>query len=203
MAEETDGLDGTPCELITYTEFAKRVGVSRPRISQLVQEGKLPTEDGKIPWVSGRVAWDLHRSTCPPKKPDPEVKTMAGVLAPVLELRPRERRPTSAELAQTTTDTAQALAKARAADKVFQAKTRELKYEVLKGTLVPREDVDSDAANVGTMIVSTLRGIAPKLAPLLAGRVMHAPDIEETISREIETAIAHLYEARYKPGKEP
>jgi len=52
--------------LVRQAEFARRVGCSRGRVSQLIGEGRLPTvQVGKlrlIPWAEGERCWLLHRA---------------------------------------------------------------------------------------------------------------------------------------------
>jgi len=82
---------------------------------------------------------------------------------------------------------------------MWQAKTRELKYQTLRGTLVARADVDADSENVAALIRSTLLALPSKLAPQLSGRILATAAVEQLLVAEIETALVHLYESRYRP----
>ncbi|MBM4319887.1 MAG: hypothetical protein FJ125_07985 [Deltaproteobacteria bacterium] len=47
-----------PREVISKAEFARRVGISKQRVSQLTQAGYLPvTEDGRLPWPEAQRVW--------------------------------------------------------------------------------------------------------------------------------------------------
>jgi len=56
-------------ELITRTEFARRVGRSRQRIAQLLAEGRLPLVGDRIPWAEGKAAWDIDHAPLPEGEP--------------------------------------------------------------------------------------------------------------------------------------
>jgi len=58
-----------PAELVTQTEFARRVGVSRQRVGQLLAEGRLPVVGGRIPWAEGKAAWDIDHAPPPEGEP--------------------------------------------------------------------------------------------------------------------------------------
>ncbi|MBW8003293.1 MAG: hypothetical protein FVQ80_14980 [Planctomycetes bacterium] len=49
-------------ELITLTEFGRRMGVSQPMISKAVGSGRIQkTASGKIDWDSQSIAWEQNR----------------------------------------------------------------------------------------------------------------------------------------------
>lgn len=186
-----------PAELVTQTEFARRVGVSRQRVGQLLAEGRLPLDQRthRIPWSEGWAAWSADRGTDPPAMPAAmtEAEALEITHRPPPVLSDPDAEPDSAA------NIAAQHAKARAADKMWQAKTRELKYQTLRGTLVARADVDADSENVAALIRSTLLALPSKLAPQLSGRILATAAVEQLLVAEIETALVHLYEARYHP----
>lgn len=195
MAERT--------EILTQTEFARRVGVSVSRISQLVKAKRLPTAaDGKrLVWPAARDVWiaDHAGQAEPIGSGGSASPSGAGSDQPSSDVGRRLAEHRHAlDSATSTASAAAQLAKARAADKVFQAKTRELHFKRLEGSLVSRADVDADAANVGALIRSTLMGIPSKMAPLLAGQVLDVAAVERMLSDEIEAALAHLHESRFR-----
>lgn len=69
-------------ELVRPSEFARRVGCSRGRVSQLLAEGRLPTvQAGRlrlIPWEEGRLCWALHRATADGGPPPGGKRPRAG-----------------------------------------------------------------------------------------------------------------------------
>lgn len=185
-------------EILTQKEFAARVGVSGPRVNQLARKGRLPlASDGKkIIWPAARDVWiaeHLGVERSPNQKPESEAPSVDSQIA---------RQQTTIDGASSSAAIAAQLAKARAADKTFQAQTRGLKYEALKGTLVARADVDADSANVGTLIRTTLLGLPSKLAPLLSGRVLETAEVEKLLADEIEYALKYLHGARFRAPKE-
>lgn len=188
-------------EAVSFSEFARRVGVSKGRVSQLVADGRLPTLPGPkklIPYVEGLRAWRLHRAMTD----GVPVEELEGEQAQTQELASRTppALPQPSTLGSESVNVAEQHAKARAADKIFQAKTRELKYEALKGTLVLRADVDADAENVGALIRSSLLTLPGKLAPQLSGRILETAAVEAVLVEEIESVLLHLYESRYSKG---
>jgi len=80
-------------ELVRPSEFARRVGCSRGRVSQLIGEGRLPTvQAGRlrlIPWEEGRLCWALHRATADAGPPPGKKRPPAG--APLRRIDPRRR----------------------------------------------------------------------------------------------------------------
>ncbi|MDY0063206.1 MAG: hypothetical protein RBU45_25590 [Myxococcota bacterium] len=187
-----------PAELVTQTEFARRVGVSRQRVGQLLDDGRLPIDQRtrRIPWAEGLAAWSADRGIEAPATGS--AMTEAEALEIVRRDPPALHAPGADSAADSAANVAAQHAKARAADKVWQAKTRELRYQTLRGTLVERADVDTDSENVAALIRSTLLAIPSKLAPQLSGRILETATVEQLLAAEIEAALAHLYESRYQ-----
>ena len=181
-------------ELLTQTEFARRVGVSRQRISQLVDAGRLPSVAAgrrgqrKVPWAEGRVIWEadhaMHTGQVAPgaEPPQPQGAEPADALA--TPVGPMD-----------VTRAASAYAQGRAMDKIAQAKTRQLKLELLRGTLVERTAVEADAEHVCLVIRTTLQGLPSKLAPRLEG--LPLASIEAIMAEEIEQTLTTLHDSRF------
>jgi hypothetical protein len=184
-----------PAELVTQTEFARRVGVSRQRVGQLLAEGRIPLDQRtrRIPLAEALAAWTADRGTAAPAPAMTEAEALEIVRQEPPALRDPGADPDSAA------NIAAQHAQARAADKLWQAKTRELRYQALRGTLVARADVDADSANVAALIRSTLLAIPSKLAPQLSGRILETATVEHLLAAEIEAALSHLYESRFQP----
>jgi len=180
--------------MVTHTEFARRVGVSRQRIGQLADAGRLPSGDPdrrgrrKIPWEEGKTIWDsdhaLHTGQPMAPEPDPVIDRPVTASAPV-------GRPSRMD----ATAIAMEHARGRAAGVVAQAKIRHLKYEQLKEILVPKADVMAEAENVALLVRSAMQGLPSKLAPRLEGRT--ADEIEALLVEEIDQALLALHESRY------
>ena len=171
-------------EALTQAEFARRVGVSRPRISQLVKVGQLPTVPGArrgqrfIPWLEGKAAWDIGHGVIPAD--ESEAAPSRGP-AP----KPTPGRPSSNDIALKH-------AAARAADKAYQAETRRLKLEQLRGTLVSADGVRADAEACAVRVRSDLLGLPSRLAMSLEGRT--AVEIETMLDAAIVEALTKLSE---------
>ena len=180
-------------ELLTQTEFARRVGVSRQRISQLVDAGRLPAVAAgrrgqrKVPWAEGRIIWEsdhaMHTGQVAPAEP-PQQQGAEPADALAAPVGPMD-----------VTRAASAYAQGRAMDKIAQAKTRQLKLEQLRGTLVERTAVEADAEHVCLVIRTTLQGLPSKLAPRLESQPTAA--IETILAEEIEQALAALHDSRF------
>jgi hypothetical protein len=203
----------TSSELVDQTEFARRVGVKRQRIGKLLELGRLPLDpvalvSGKklIPWIEGKASWDADHQVAGYAEPPSDSSGPSSIGSPHAgspssPSAHQVQQQSAIDAAVGSAAAASQLSRARLVDKVFQARTRELKYEVLRGALVPRSDVDADALNVGTLIRTTLLGLPSKLAPMLSGRLLSASEVEQLLTIEIDAALALLYEARYRPDR--
>jgi len=182
-------------ELVTATEFARRVGVSQQRVSQLVADGKLPTVPAarnrrKIPWAEGKATWDAERGITPAADPQPG----ADPLAPPAQPKPDAEAPYRATVAER-------FAKARADDKAHQAEIRRLHMEELKGTLVRLADVKAEARELGTRIRVAIQAIPARVAPMLEGRTVH--EIEAILDTATTEALQALSEGKFASPQPP
>ena len=180
-------------ELLTQTEFARRVGVSRQRIQQLLDVGRLPvvqTSQGRrVPWAEAKAIWDADRGVV--AQPAPEVGAEpAPSLDPATAPEPRRRMDIATIAAET--------AKARLVDKTEQAKMRRLRRELLEETIVNKAEVEADAENASLTIRSALQALPAKVAPMLEGLAL--AEIEAILTTEIDDALRALHEARFGPG---
>ena len=76
----------TPREVISKAEFARRVGISKQRVSQLTQAGSLPvTADGRIPWPDAQRVWLARKAEDDnPEHQVPEPQSPGRRIHPVL-----------------------------------------------------------------------------------------------------------------------
>lgn len=182
-------------ELLTQTEFSRRVGVSRQRVTQLVQAGRLPTVAAgrrgqlKVPWSEGKAIWDTDHAlhTGQPMEAEP-AQPIAAPDDPDAE---PQRRGMTASLA------AAVHAQGRAKLVSYQADIKRLQRDRLRETLIEKAAVDADAENVALLIRGALQGLPSKLAPRLEGRT--TPEIESVLAEEIDQALLALHESRYLP----
>jgi hypothetical protein len=172
--------------------------LSRQRIGQLVDAGRIPIDPptNRIPWIEGKAVFDAERLD----GSEVAAQDMTTDEAAEITHRPPPALRLAADL-DSAAAVASQHAKARAADKVWQARTRELKYQTLRGTLVERAEVDADSENVSALIRSTLLALPGKLAPQLSGRILETATVEQLLIAEIEAALVHLHESRYQPGR--
>ena len=181
-------------ELLEFGEFARRVGVTPGRISQLVSAGRIPIQGSgrnrRIVWPEARDLWQAERMGAERAAARAED---ASVLAPSHERTP------APSVARAMAAQQQLLA-ARAADKTYQAEHRKVKLDLARKTTVLQADVDADMANVGALIRSTLQALPSKLAPRLAGQVLSVAVVERMLEAEVEQALTHLHESRYRPA---
>lgn len=177
-------------DLVTATEFGRRVGVSQQQISRLVKAGQLPTvaigqgSRWKIPWDAGKAAWDIGHGIVPTDEGASPAKGSNG--SP-------PRAQASGRLS--ATDIALKHAAARAADKAYQAETRRLKLEKLRGSLVSVEGVRVDAEACAVRVRSALLGLPSRLAMSLEGRT--AVEIETMLEAAIIEALTKLSEGQW------
>ena len=174
-------------DLVTATEFARRVGVTQQRVSQLVQSGQLPAVAvgarglRKIPWVEGKVAWDIGHGVIPAD--EPEAAT------------PRAPAPQPATGRPSATDIALKHAAARAAAKAYQAELLRMKLEQARGSLVSAADVRADAEACAVRVRSALLGVPSRMAMSLEGRP--AVEIETMLEAAIIEALTKLSEGQW------
>lgn len=178
-------------DLVTQTEFARRVKISRPRISQLIAAGRLPTVPGPrrnqrlIPWAEGKAAWDADRGISPAE----------GAVF-VSEAGVHSARPSAAQDGEATAaDFARQLARARAADKAYQAEVRRLKLEELRGSLVSVSDVEADARALAADLRAKLVALPTRICPLCEGQPLAVA--EQTWEDAINDVLGAVHGGRY------
>lgn len=204
-------------EKVSQSEFAKRMGVSQPYIAKMIKAGKLQTDgNGKLefkeaeaaylasraPGYDGNREWakeqrakgkakkapaddqedledDADTST-PSSKP-----TMSDQEAEALNDLPKEMKGGNAA------QIAAAFNKARAAEKTFMAKLKELELKEKTGELLKAEDVKREAQELAAVLINRLYAIPHKIAPMLVG-LEDEMEIKNIIIHEIEFAIEEL-----------
>jgi len=176
---------------VSVAEFARLVGISRPRIYQLVDQGRIPTVPGgprggkRIPLAEGKAAWDADRGIV--EEQGPSVAPSASASAPKANGSARQA-PTVGGF--DAADIAIKLAAARAADKSYQAEARKLKLEELRGSLLPAVGVRAEAEHCATRVRAALLSVPSRLASRLEGRT--AAEIEVMLGDGIVEALTGL-----------
>lgn len=85
--------------------------------------------------------------------------------------------------------------KAKLAEKVYQAKLRELEFKKQSGVLLEKEDVIAEAQWLAEQVKSKLLAIPPRISSMCEGRI--ARDIEEIITDAINNALKELQKCKY------
>ncbi len=162
----------TPPEVITKAEFARRVGISKQRVTQLTQAGRLPvTADNRIPWPEAR---------------------------DVLLARRAEDDNPSAQLARAGRGDANDAAirsslnyaEARAAKEALRAQLLNLQVKRVRGELVPVAEVEADAQVMGEELRAALLALPSRICPLCQAKPLaEAERIWEDALNEVLAAL--------------
>ena len=170
-------------ETITKAEFARRVGISKQRVTQLTQSGRLPvTVDGRIPWPEAREVWLVHRA----EDDNPEGLVARGLAAPPGVVR----GPTAESALRSSLN----YAEARAAKEALRAQLLNLEFKRARGELVAVAEVEADALLIGEELRVTLLALPSRICPLCDGKPLaEAERIWEDALNEV-LAILHRSE---------
>ena len=211
------GVNGLGRELISKAEFARRIGVSRPRVTKLSQQGRLIMDGDMVVWPDAKDAYISSRD------PDSTIKNL-GVdqprrtpTDPTLAAAPppqktervkyvRRQRDTAAErLLDEGEDDIIALSKdAPMAQKLVAAKhmqsftkARLAQIELFKerGRLLVASEVQSDAESAAIELKTKLMNVPARCAVRCEGKT--AAEIEVIMQEEIISALRALHSSRF------
>lgn len=177
-------------EAVSMAEFARRVGVSRPRISQLVAEGKIPATPGPkrlIPYAEGLRAWQVHRATAT-GQPLPEV----GEQPPS---RPAAAGSAPAESSCLEAETTLSFAEARARKEAARARLAELDLAEREATMIPVDEVRADAHAVMGSVRASLLALPGQVSLRCEGK--NAAEIEAVIGEAVNGLLAEWHAGRF------
>ena len=157
-------------------EFARQIGKSHTWVYKLLKEGKLPrNEDGTLPVNEAFAAYDkLTRGT----ERQPE------------ELPDDDNAPMSPKMAKAQNVT-EAFNKARAMEKTYQAKLKEIEL----GDLVESAKVRQDAQATASALRARLMSIPVRVAGLCEGRTSR--EIEEILEGAIDDALKEFKKSEF------
>lgn len=170
--------------LVSQAELARELGKSRAAISKLVKSGRISTKpNGKIDLETALLEYKQTASVGREQSavngggrataiPDDDEAPMMGGAARIISQ----------------------YNKAKAAEKTYQAKLRQLEYEEKKELLIQREVVEDDAAVAASELRSRLFSIPARAAVICEGK--SAREIERIIDDEIQQALEEL-QARF------
>ena len=142
---------------MTQTEYAKHRGISQPRVSKMIRDGKLK---GCLKAISGKKRIDrdladaaleerLDRVYNKPKTPEPTKSEKAKVIA------------------ESGIDERQELAESQRQEALYKAALKKLEYETKKRDLLPADEVKKMLADLILSIRGDVLAIEGDLAPLL------------------------------------
>ncbi|MBB4287620.1 hypothetical protein [Roseospira goensis] len=164
--------DGKPLpeldnEVVSKSELARRLGLSRGRVSQLVQDGMPTRDDGKLDEAEAR-AW--YEANIDPSRrrgrPVASVSGPAGPDAPATEMAPGAPRngPYGASHEGAPTD----LTAWRTEHERLKAEERAMRLARERGETLPKADVARLFGDLGRHHRDTWSQFPTRVAPLLA-----------------------------------
>lgn len=197
-------------EIISASEFARRVGITVHWCGELVKRGIIPKTGKKIEYNGAKAAYDSWQKTHGRSKQGMTVgphtsadgyqnQTTGGerkTLTPLAELpiiQPDDNREPGDKVS--IIDINVAYSKAKASEKIYQAKLRQLDYEAAKNNQVVRSDVENDATRVGAALRERFASIAPRISTMCEGKP--AREIERIIETAINEALTALHKSRF------
>lgn len=178
---------------LSISAFAKQVNRSRTQIQRLLASGVIPRNaDGTIPAREGLEAFRQYQF----RVKDPKGARLA------------KGSPTTDMIGVNTVDDADGEAikdnvlfnKAKAQEKVFAAKLKQLEVQQKTGVLFLKEDIEADAQRVATEVRGALFSIPPRVSALCEGRT--AREIQRIIEDAINDALEGLQKGRFANGKD-
>jgi phage terminase Nu1 subunit (DNA packaging protein) len=174
-------------EIVNKTELARRLGVSAPRISQLIGRGLPVRTDGKIDlasaltWISANV--DRTNAAGSKLQPTPVISTAQSPMPSLDTVRPAPQA-----------DPARALLIGRARIAFARAKREERAERLAAGELLERRDVVEFVAATFTMIRDTLLSQPDRMAASLAA-VNDTTEAHQLLKADVHALLTRLSRA--------
>jgi len=165
---------------LSFSAFARKIGVSQPYISKLVKQGRLPlTADGKIDLELGKAA--LARNT---------LRDMTPSSDPAAPPAPAPEAPVGETGGGSYND-------AKRRDAMAVASLRELELAQRTGQLVERVPVAKACEDIGIALGKELDAAANRLAPAVFGAesVAKARDLIIAEHNQVREILADMLEA--------
>lgn len=175
---------------VSKSEFARRKGISPAMVTKLCSAGRIPVlKNGKLDFDTASAAYEATRQV------GREVSAENGKRGRGVSSELPDLPADDAGLASGTTGVAAQFNKAKTAEKIYQAKLKQLEFEEKKGSLIAKDVVTDDAFLAANELRSRLFSIAPRAAPRCEGK--SARDIERIIEDEINFALQALQGSRF------
>lgn len=195
-------------KLLSQREFAKEIGRSHVWVSKLVKSGKLPVIDGKIPLEAGlkaykdsqQLGYEANREHGQKQREEAAKKENKPVSTPKQQDHaislPDDDEPLPTTSSLTSDKVTAAFNRARLAEKTFMAKLKELDFKEKQGLLIPKDQVEQDAAAIAEELRGLLFAIGPRIAPICEGKP--AREIEVIIEEAINDSLTSLKKSRFQ-----
>jgi len=190
-----------PREVITKAEFARRVGISKQRVSQLTQAGSLPvTADGRIPWPDAQRVWLARKAEDDNPAhlaPEPERGAASGRrVHPVLG---QPRAAGAGEQTETAIRSSLTYAEARAVEKTLRAQLLGLRLKREKGELITREEAVADARAALASLRASVLALPGRVSLLCEGK--SASEVQAVLEAAVNALLAEWNQGRFAgPG---
>ena len=177
---------------LSVSAFAKQTGRSRTQIQRLLASGVIPRNaDGSIPAREGLEAFRQYQLRIKDPKAAKLAKTSPSIdMSGVSTLEDADNETIKDNVLFT---------KAKAQEKVFAAKLKQLEVQQKTGVLFFKEDIEADAQRVATEVRGALFSIPPRVSALCEGRT--AREIQHIIEDAINDALEGLQKGRFMDGK--
>jgi len=191
-----------PREVISKAEFARRVGISKQRVSQLTQAGSLPTTaDGRIPWPDAQQVWLARRAEDDNPEHQPAAPSQAQPAGrrvhPVLG-QPRAAASVG-EQTETAIRSSLTYAEARAVEKTLRAQLLNLRLRREKGELITREEALADARSTLASLRSSVLALPGRVSLLC--EMKSAAEVQAVLEDAVNALLAEWNQGRFAgPG---
>lgn len=161
---------------MSQSEFAKKVGVSQPRIAKLIKQGKLPAQGNKLIMPDAEKAYH-------------QIKAGIQLVAPVEPevFGPGEKPPINSGDGKTMQD----LLDAKVKKEDVLGDIHKINLEKMRGELLSVDEVSAQVVKVCETVRSGFINLPNKIAPLLEG--LSAAEIQIKLDDEINEILTDLY----------
>lgn len=176
-------------EYVSAREFSRRTGYNNSYISRLVKQGRIRVNDkGKIPYSLGLK--DLESSKIVGyENARHEHKAFDEELAKAASKQTEEEmQPIAAPM-----NVDAQFNKARAAEKTFAAKLRELEYKKEKGELIEVGDVERQMSELASEFREKLLAMGARIVPMLENKTL--PEMKRVIDDAVNLMIKEFHES--------
>jgi len=188
-------------EIISQSEFAKRIGKSRQYVSKLALSGRLVLDGKKVdykkslsimkseqdPARDGQRAWSKTQKGDGPKKAS--LKKQSGVIKSGTGKNGPGR---SDGIDPKVLETSKALQQAKLQKEINDSKLKELEYKKAVGEVLPISQVVEANAKIAEIVRTKLLSIPNKVAPIIIN-MKTIPEIESYLQNNINDILEELY----------